>query len=378
MQTYAIRSCIVVLALLSGVTPALAQGRSSQLPASPEILEDGRVTFRVRAPNAGEVMLNGEFMSGNVPLTKGDDGVWSVTVGPIEPEIYGYSFVVDGLQSVDQSNPDLKYRVVGGHASLLDVPGDEPRFFDAQDVPHGGVAVHWYTSGALDGAQRRLFVYTPPGYESMDEDLPVLYLLHGAGGDDAQWTWLGQANLIMDNLLAAGRIEPMIVAMPNGYAFDPVAVPFGAEQRAGFERDLLNDIIPLVEGAYRVRSDRDSRAIAGLSMGGGQSLMLGLRHLDRFSYIAAFSTAMLGISTESLDETAEFASVAQDTQDANRRINLLWLGCGTEDFLYDSNEAFSRMLAESGLEHTFRTTGGIHNWVVWRRYLNEVAPLLFR
>jgi len=378
MRALAIRSGVLSLALLFGVVPAVAQGRSNQLPDSPEIMADGRVTFRVRAPGAGEVMLNGEFMSENVPMTKGEDGVWSVTIGPIEPEIYGYSFIVDGLQTVDQSNPGLKYRSVGGHASLLDVRGDEPRFFDAKDVPHGNVAVHWYTSRSLDGAQRRLFVYTPPGYEAMDEDLPVLYLLHGAGGDDAQWTWLGQANLIMDNLMAAGRIEPMIVVMPNNYAFDPVAIRFGEEQRAGFERDLLDDIIPLVESTYRAKPDRDSRAIAGLSMGGGQSLMLGLGHLDRFSYIAAFSTAMLGISTASLDETAEFAPVASDPQSANRRIHLLWLGCGTEDTLYGSNETFSRMLAESGLEHTFRSTGGIHNWVVWRRYLNEVAPLLFR
>jgi enterochelin esterase-like enzyme len=379
MRAFATRSIVLAgLLLLASAISAAAQGRSRQLPLSPEVLEDRRVTFRVRAPNAGEVLLNGEFMDKTVPLTKGDDGVWSVTIGPIEPEIYGYSFIIDGLQSVDQSNPDLKYRTVGNHASLLDVPGDKPRFFDAQNVPHGDVTVHWYRSRSLDGAQRRLFIYTPPGYKDMKETLPVLYLLQGAGGDDGQWTWLGQSNLIMDNLAAAGRIRPMIVVMPDAYAFDPIAIPAGAEQRDGFERDLLNDIIPFVERTYRVKTDRQNRAIAGLSMGGGQSLMIGLEHLDRFSYIAGFSSALLGISTKTLAETGEFREVARNPQAANKQIKLLWVGCGTEDTLYNSNQAFSKMLSESGLQHTFRTTGGAHTWVVWRRYLNELAPLLFR
>jgi enterochelin esterase family protein len=379
MRAFTIRFLVISnLLLLASAITAAAQGRPRQMPLSPEVLEDRRVTFRVRAPNAGEVLLNGEFLERNVPLIKGNDGVWSVTVGPIKPEIYGYSFIIDGLQSVDQSNPDLRYRTVGNHGSLLDVPGIEPRFFDAQNVPHGDVRVHWYRSRSLDGAQRRVYVYTPPRYGDMKQELPVLYLLHGAGGDDSQWTWLGQANLILDNLLAARRIEPMIVVMPDGFAFDPIAIPLGAEQRDGFEKDLLGDIMPFIESAYRVKTDREHRAIAGLSMGGGQSLMIGLEHLDRFSYIAGFSSALLGISTEALAKTKEFTEVARNPEAASKRIKLLWLGCGTEDTLYKSNQVFSKMLSDSGLKHTFRTTGGAHTWIVWRQYLNEVAPLLFR
>jgi enterochelin esterase family protein len=170
----------------------------------------------------------------------------------------------------------------------------------------------------------------------------------------------------------------MVVVMPNNYAFDPIAVPAGAEQRDGFERDLLNDIIPFIESTYRVKTDRENRAIAGLSMGGGQSLKIGLEQLDRFSYVAGYRSSLLGISTKALSETSEFTDVARNPEGANKRFKLLWLGCGTEDTLYNANQAFSKLLSESGLRHTFRTTGGAHTWIVWRQYLNDLAPLLFR
>jgi enterochelin esterase-like enzyme len=253
---------------------------------------------------------------------------------------------------------------------------DPPRYLEARDVPHGRVLEHDYTSMSL-GSERRLFIYTPPGYDAGAERYPVLYLLHGAGGDESTWTERGQAHVILDNLMAEGRLDPLVVVMPYGYAFrrEPGAGRGNAEenrrQREGFERDLLEDVIPLVESTYRVHADREHRAIAGLSLGGAQALGIGLTHTDVFSRVAGFSSALGAANVDFqalLSESAELI---------NSRLHLLWVGCGTEDTLFDSNMRFSSLLGENRVNHTLRVTDGAHTMAVWQRYLHEVAPLLF-
>jgi len=215
-------------------------------------------------------------------------------------------------------------------------------------------------------------VYTPPNYQRGTSRLPVLYLLHGADGDDSAWTMFGRANHILDNLLAEKRMAPMVVVMPFGYAYPPAAGAASDRQRADFEKDLLEDLLPFVQANYRVHTDRSNRAIVGLSMGGGQALNIGLRHLDVFSRIASFSGAVPREATAD-----SFDDVLGDARKLNSSLKLFWVGCGTEDGLFAPNKAFSERLKKLGVTHTFRETGGAHTWSVWRKYLQEVAPLLF-
>ena len=258
---------------------------------------------------------------------------------------------------------------------------DEPAYLEIRDVPHGTLDERTYTSRAL-GTERRIVVYTPPGYGSSAARYPVLYLLHGAGGDERTWTERGMAHVILDNLIADGKLEPLVVVMPFGFASprEPGAPRGDAaenkRQRDGFARDFLEDVIPLVEATHRVHADREHRAIAGLSLGGAQALALGLSHTDLFSRIAAFSSAM-GAATNPDLGGVDFAAVLADSGEINRRLALLWIGCGIEDTLFDSNRAFSEQLTELGIEHVFRVTQGAHTFPVWQRYLYEVAPLLF-
>jgi enterochelin esterase family protein len=344
---------------------------------SPDFGSDHRVTFRLLAPKATEVLLRGDFLTARMPLQKDEKGVWSATVGPVRPDIYAYEFVVDGVRVLDPNNPSMKYSSRPMEASsLLEVPDERPMFYDARPVPHGTVQMRWYSSKSLD-SERRLHVYTPPNYEHTSARYPVLYLLHGAGGDDGVWVGLGHANLILDNLIAAGKLGPLIVVMPFGYAFPPNAPDnAGIQQRerqgSGFIRDLLEDVIPYVQSNYRVNTDRDHRAIAGLSMGGGQALNIGLHHLELFSRVAGFSSGFLAGNFKQT-----FQDVVAHPEKLNAEIKLLWVGCGTEDRLFASNQEFSEELKSSGIKHTFRSSEGNHTWQVWRRYLYEVAPLLF-
>jgi enterochelin esterase-like enzyme len=345
--------------------PLLAQ-RGSPAPRSPEILPDGRVTFRIAAPNAMDVRLTGEFLKSPETLHKDDKGVWSVTVGPVSPEIYFYQFSVDGVVMT---------------RSRLDVPGTAPRFFDLKPVAHGVVEQRLYDSKAVQG-QRRAFVYTPPNYARSSDRYPVLYLLHGAGGDETGWTENGRTNLILDNLIADGKLKPLVVVMPYGYAYPPTSpLAEGPDamkrQRDGFNRDLIEDLIPFVQANYRVHADREHRAIAGLSMGGGQALGIGLSHTDLFSRVAGFSAA-LGVVTSPQAGGLDFKPLIADSKKVNERLKLLWVGCGTDDTLFNSNKQFAQLLESSSIKHTFRVSDGAHTWQVWRRYLNEVAPLLFQ
>jgi enterochelin esterase family protein len=359
-----VKALHVLVLVVALAQPAFAQ-RGGPALRSPEVHPDRRVTFRLAAPNATEVRVSGDFISAPQPLQKDEKGIWSITVGPVMPEIYAYQLSVND--------------VVASRGSL-EVPGAAPMFYDLRPVPHGAVEQRWYDSTSIQ-AVRRVFVYTPPNYSRSTERYPVLYLFHGAGGDESGWTENGRAHLILDNLIAEGKMKPLVVVMPYGYAYLP-ASPLASgndamkRQRDLFSRDLREDLIPFVQANYRVQADREHRAIAGLSLGGAQALGIGLTHTDLFSRVAGFSAA-LGAVTSPQAGGLDFKALIGDAKTVNGRLSLLWVGCGTEDTLFESNKAFAGLLTSSGVRHTFHVTEGAHTWQVWRRYLHHVAPLLF-
>ena len=378
------RSLLILLALGALVQTGTAQQPAQQAaPAgrggagaaaalrSPEVLPDRRVTFRLNAAKASEVRLTCECVKDAVMMKKDDRGIWSATVGPVEPDLYEYEFTVDGVTMSDPRNIVVKYNSRPGPiSSVLDVPGSGPMFYDAKPVPHGTVDIRLYDSKATNSV-RRLFVYTPPSYDRGSVKLPVLYLLHGADGDESAWTAFGRANLILDNLIAERKAAPMVIVMPFGYAYPASAGAAGDKQRTDFEKDLLENIIPFTQANYRVYADRDHRAIAGLSMGGGQTLQIGLHHLDLFSRVAGFSAAAPRAPYDA------FKDVVADAKKVNASLKVLWLACGSDDSLFNPNKQFSEFLTTSGITNTFVPSTGAHTWINWRRYLAEVAPKMF-
>jgi enterochelin esterase family protein len=348
----------------------LAATLHAQRVVSPEVLPDRKVTFRIKAPKASDVTLTGDWL-GTTPapkLTKADDGVWSVTLGPFEPSIYIYSFTVDGVAMADPINPRMKLRA-STSASLLEVPGgDAPAFWEPRDVPHGGVEINWQKSKAINGETRAIWIYTPPDYQKTSRKYPVLYLFHGSNDTAAGWTTAGYANFVIDNLLADKKMVPMIVVMPFGHA-----TPFGTQGNDQlFEKYILEDVIPTVETKYRVAPGRQNRAIAGLSMGGGQSLRIGLGHLDLFSAVATFSGAI------PQDFETRFAGLLAKPVATNTKLKVLWIGCGQQDSLFPRSQNLSDLLTKHRVKHVFRATDGVHNYTVWRKYLAEYLPLLFK
>jgi enterochelin esterase-like enzyme len=369
---------IAILTFGMWLSPARAQAPSANpgpvRVVSPEVGLDGRVTFRLSAPDAREVLVSGEFMAGSKPLEKDAKGVWSVTIGPIEPEIYYYNFTIDGVHSIDPGNPEVKTGSTPGTIqSVLEVRGDSAAFYDGRNVPHGEIRTHWYQSKSLN-SMRRLTVYVPPGYDGSAGRLPVLYLLHGANADETAWTRLGRVNLILDNMIADGKIKPFIVVMPFGYGVMPGARGGQGQNTELFSRDLREDVIPYVDSRYRALADRDHRAIIGLSMGGGESLSIGLNHLELFGYVGGFSAA--------IGNTAGFAKtysgLVADPAATNAKLHLLWISCGREDSLFGAAKNFSDFLAEKNIKHIFWETSGAHTWMVWRRCLYQVSPMLFQ
>ena len=256
-----------------------------------------------------------------------------------------------------------------------------PAYLQVRAVPHGTLKSQPYKSQSL-GTDRKLMVYTPPGYENSTSRYPVLYLLHGAGSDESSWTQRGQAHVILDNLIADGKLKPLVVVMPFGFA--AARAPGAARgdaaenkmQREGFTKDFLEDVIPMIDATFRVYADRDHRAIAGLSLGGAQALALGLSHTELFSRVAAFSPAM-GAANNPATGGVDFENVLADAAQINSKIKFLWVSCGTEDTLFQSVQQFSGQLSQHKVEHIFRVTGGAHTYPVWQRNLNDVAPVLF-
>jgi enterochelin esterase family protein len=354
------------------VTPVFSQSITS-----PDVQSDGRVTFRIKAPNAKEVRLQCESLQPS-PMQKDDKGVWSATTTPLEPDFYGYSFMVDGLRVIDPNNSMMKYNLLNTE-SEVHVPGPASLPWEINDVPRGVVHRHTYKSAAADD-ERAYFVYTPPGYNgSAKRHYPVLYLLHGYSDDATAWWSVGQANVILDNLIARGEVKPMIVVMPLGYGtmdivrrgWERVREPdLWQRNVTQFRATLLDEVLPQVEKEYHVFADRKSRAIAGLSMGGAESLTVGLNSLDRFAWIGAFSSG--GLDT---NFSKTFPNLDAN---ANESLRLLWISCGKDDGLDKLNRDFVLWLDTQGVRHTWTEVPGVHSWRVWRRNLAAFTPLLFR
>jgi enterochelin esterase family protein len=355
---------------------ALAQPAAPPRVLSPEVHPDKRVTFRFRSPNAKEVLLGREGTT-RVPMQKGDDGVWALTTDALAPDFYGYSFVADGVSLMDPVNGLMKPNLLNPQ-SMVHVPGENLPW-EVTSAPQGTVHHHFYHSGVV-GDDRDYYVYTPPGYDSASRKLyPVLYLLHGYSDDASGWTAVGRAQVILDNLIAQGKAEPMLVVMTLGYGDLGMVAPgtqaFNdpALRQRSFDRfrdALFQEVMPRIEKDYRASKDRTARAIAGLSMGGAESLYTGLNALNRFAYVGAFSSGGLGE-----DLPGQFPKLDAS---ASSQLKLLYITCGTEDRLIKFNRTFVDFLKSKQVNATLRETPGAHTWMVWRRNLADFAPLLFQ
>ncbi len=381
----------LLLATLVFIPNAAGQAQRRQ-PApndtlkSPEVLTDQRVTFHIYAPKASEVTLRGDWMdgSGNEKLNKDEQGVWSLTVGPLAPDFYSYAFTVDGVRIIDPKNATIK-QGISSLDSLFEVAGERAAFEENRPVPHGNIRIGWYQSSTL-GVQRRVHIYTPPGYDSGRDRYPVLYLLHGGGDEDSGWSTVGRAGFILDNLLAEKKAKPMIVVMPNGSLPRPPNLPAAAPGtppdpavaamlQERFTSELMKDVIPYVEKNYRVRANAANRAIAGLSMGGGQTLRVITSNPNKFAYASIWSA---GVSPQN---TADFekrnALFLENSGKINKETKLISICVGDKDFALAGSKNLVEILKKHGIHHELHISGGGHTWINWRQYLNDYAPLLF-
>ncbi len=391
---------VCAVALFSQQLP----GRGPQGPrvVSPEVLSDKKVTFRLPAPKAGEVVLNGSWDNGtNIPMIKDDQGIWSVTVGPLSEQLWWYSFNVDGVKVLDPGNGEYS-RDGNKYDNWLMISGTFSDSWEFKpDIPHGAVQSVWYPSGILKQKGRRMYVYTPPGYMTGRARYPVLYLLHGGGGDEDQWINLGRANVIMDNLIAAGKVKPMIVVMPNGnanqivaqgYGYGPIprasaagfappaakpaqGAPPGASRgimggsyEGSYPQSLVNEVIPFIDKNYRTISTRDNRAVAGLSMGRMHTIQATNNNPGVFGWIAVWSAGG--------QDTPEF--VAALTKLKNSGVKHYYVGAGTTDFARTGSEALYKIAQKAGLNTSWHETPGAHYYLIWRVFLGDFGSMLFR
>ncbi len=364
---------------------------------SPDLAADRRIAFRIYAPQAEAVRLTASDIPGGqtVPLAKAENGVWEVTMGPVDPGAYRYTFNVDGVATVDPRNPAIS-ESNNNVWSLVCVPGST--LFDTADVPRGAVAEVTYHSTAL-GRFRRMHVYTPPGYESGRGQYPVFYLLHGAGDNDDAWSSVGRAGFILDNLIAAKKARPMIIVMPAGHTSRGPGSPMGRAATEAFVNDFEKDVVPYVELHYRVLKGRENTAIAGLSMGGGQTLQIAIPHLERFAYIGVYSSGLLGAFPElagrggrgtaapgpgagepplTAAEWEKLHAATLDDPALKKGLRLLWFGTGKDDFLLTTTQATVDLFKKHGFSPVYNESTGGHTWINWRNYLSEFAPMLFQ
>jgi enterochelin esterase-like enzyme len=372
-------------AATAGPSPGGRGGRGAQGPVvvSPEIRKDRRVIFRINAPQAQSVRLTGSDIPGNLQgaaMIKGTNGVWEVTLGPIDPGAYRYNFNVDRVSVIDPQNPSTS-ESNNDTWSLFYVPGAD--FMDLHNVPHGAVASVPYYSSALK-KWRRMHVYTPPGYELGRGKYPILYLLHGAGDSDDSWTSVGRAGFILDNLIAANKAKPMIIVMPAGHTSQNTAGIAGSSAAQDeFSEEFVTDIMPYAETHYRVMADRQHRAIAGLSMGGSQTLNIAIPHLDKFAYIGVFSSGLIAglLGTQAQAPGASWEQLHQSELDnaaAKKGLKLVWFSTGTDDRLITTSKSTVDLLQKHGFNAVFQDSPGGHTWINWRNYLSEFAPQLFQ
>ena len=391
------RLTALTVALLIGVTMFAQQALWGTAPVvSPEIHDNNTVTFRFKAPKAVRVQLTGDFLPvqknakfetpGIVDLKEGQEGVWEYTTPePLKPELYSYSFIVDGLRMNDPANVYL-IRDVSTLTNVFIIGGDRADFYKVNPVPHGTVSRIWYDSPAL-GLERRMTVYTPAGYETSGKRYPVLYLLHGMGGDEEAWISLGRTAQILDNLIAQGKAKPMIVVMPNGNASQEAAP--GESSRGmvpptmqlpktmeGSYEQAFPEIVKFIDKNYRTIKSKSGRAIAGLSMGGFHSLHISKQYPDMFNYIGLFSAAIMPnkeVSSLIYENMEEKLKVQFDKNPA-----LYWIAIGKTDFLYKATEEYRKLLDEKGYKYTYYESDEGHIWKNWRIYLTEFVPMLFR
>ena len=391
------RFTALTVALLIGVTMFAQQALWGTAPVvSPEIHDNNTVTFRFKAPKAVRVQLTGDFLPvqknakfeapGIVDLKEGQEGVWEYTTPePLKPELYSYSFIVDGLRMNDPANVYL-IRDVSTLTNVFIIGGDRADFYKVNPVPHGTVSRIWYDSPAL-GLERRMTVYTPVGYETSGKRYPVLYLLHGMGGDEEAWISLGRTAQILDNLIAQGKAKPMIVVMPNGNASQEAAP--GESSRGmvpptmqlpktmeGSYEQAFPEIVKFIDKNYRTIKSTSGRAIAGLSMGGFHSLHISKQYPDMFNYIGLFSAAIM--------PNKEVSSPIYENMEGKLKVQfdknpaLYWIAIGKTDFLYKANEEYRKLLDEKGYKYTYYESDEGHIWKNWRIYLTEFVPMLFR
>jgi enterochelin esterase-like enzyme len=366
-----IQSALLSAALITKLTfaqPSPAVNTDDAPPESPVVQPDHTVTFRLEAPKAQVVKLRG-IDRVPIPLVKDAKGIWSVTTGPLHSGIYGYSFIVDGEAMIDPSNALTKPER-DPETSVLEVITNPPLIFQWQNVPHGTVRLQDYQSNNLKRL-RRLRVYTPPGYDrNAEKHYPVLYLAHGTGDTEATWTEFGRAHYIMDNLLSQKKIAPMLVVMMDGHADLHDEEGIDKRNLDDWEEDLLKSVIPLVDDEYRTLPDRNHRAICGLSMGGIQSLSTGLRHTEIFRWIGGMSAWVPGAEQR--------CGAALKDSSLNQKVRLLWNQMGQDDPYLNDYKEFDSALEKHGVKRAFKITEGTHSWPLWRDYLAEFAPLLFK
>jgi enterochelin esterase-like enzyme len=384
---------LVCLLLFSGFKTYAQEMRGPQGPVivSPEISADNSIVFRLFSKNAGTVSLNGSWMAmgETKAMTKNEEGVWSVKVDPLEPSMYHYNIILDGTSIIDPANPKAM-RDGTRYSSTLIIPGKGSELFEVNNVPHGSITKVWYNSPTL-GLNRRMYVYTPAGYEDKTEKYPVLYLLHGGGGDEDAWTSLGKANYILDNLIAQGKAKPMIVVMTNGNPDQTASVTdrkaevinpnirnmaIATEQ---FPVSLVKDVIPYIEKHFRVIPNSANRAIAGLSMGCLHTQIVAMNNPELFQYIGLFSLG-LHFNDDLRDVTNKWLVPAYDNNLEKLRANykLFYIAVGKEDFVYEGVVTLRKKLDDRNFKYVYNETAGGHTWANWRLYLSDFAPRLFK
>ena len=381
------RNFLLLVAMLLTCFTAMAQPPRGPYVISPKVNADNTITFSYLAPNAKVVLLDGgQFNAKDVPMVKGEQGVWSVTVGPVKPDIYPYGFKVDGVTVMDPANveffPNERFK-----GSLVNVPGDTPLMHAMKDVPHGTITYEYYPS--VEGSTGQLVVYTPPGYnKSNATKYPVYYLISGTTDTEEDFFKVAKVNFIMDNMIAEGKAKPMIIVMPYGNPAARIAEQTGGSKPTDvmnrdseeaikrlkfFETDLIKKVIPYIESNYRVIANADNRAIGGFSRGGGQTLRAAFNNMGTFGYVCSYASYISPTELES-----NYASLIGNPAKTNSQIKLLWSGIGTEDFLYKGTTEFNNFLKDKNINLiTYETDGG-HTWMNVKKYLNQTLPILFK
>jgi len=382
---------IVLFAIISFTAVAQQSFFGGPDIVSPQINDNNTVTFRVEAPNATEVKISGDWMPaegwipGSAAMQKEDKGIWTYTSEALNSELYSYTFIIDSVRTTDPNNVFF-VRDIASVMNIFIIGGGQADLYKVNDIPHGSVTYQWYESPG-NGRDRRITIYTPPGYGENIEKYPVLYLLHGAGGDEEAWITLGRTAQIMDNLIALGKAKPMVVIMPNGNVSQEAAPGEGSR---GFYKPMFMvpntmdgnyeatfpDIIKFVESNYRVRTGKENRAIAGLSMGGFHSLHISRYYPNIFDYVGLFSAAILPNQDFSHEVYKDIDSTLKRQMENGYK--LYWIGLGKTDFLYQSGVYYRAKLDNIGLEYVYRETEGGHIWKNWRLYLTEFTSLLFK